>query len=102
MEKSLLEKWKNHQMDYADKVMFDARLKKARNTLVNALEEVHSCIDNYEDELNILGVTMILFVGSTMEPSPVGMVKSIDGDRKLLYTYTKEIAELLKEDAHNG
>lgn len=102
MEKALLEKWKNRQMDDVDKAMFDARLRTARNALVNALEKVHDCIDEYEDELSILGVTMILFVGSTMEPSPVGHIKSIDGNRELLYKYTKEIAELLKEEANNG
>ena len=102
MEKILLERARNHQMDDVDKAMFDARLRTARNALVNALEKVHDCIDEYEDELNILGVTMIIFVGSTMEPSPIGSIKSIDGDRKLLYKYTKEIAEILKEDANNG
>lgn len=102
MEKALLEKWKNHQMDDVDKAMFDARLSTARNAFANALEKVHDCIMDYEDELNILCVTMILFVGSTIDPSPVGHIKSIEGDRKLLCKYTQEIAELLKEDANNG
>lgn len=102
MEKALLEKWKNHQMDDVDKAMFDARLSMARNAFVNALEKVHDCIMDYEDELNILCVTMVLFAGSTIEPSPVGRIQSMCGDRRLLCEYTQEIAELLKEDASNG
>ena len=93
MEKSLIEKWQNHTMDEVDKEMFRARLRVAADKITEGLHAIDDAIDQYPDEMKIMGVCISLRAGSLYNKSPIGSCRVYLGDKDKLIAWAKEAQE---------
>lgn len=98
MEKSLIEKWKNNTMDEVDKEMFHARLRVATDKIMEGLKALSDAIEQYPDEMKIMGVCLSLRAGSLYSKSPIGSCKIYVGETEKLMSWAKEMQEELQED----
>ena len=90
MEKSLIEKWENHTMDEVDKEMFRARLRVAADKITEGLQAISDAIDQYPDEMKIMGICILLRSGSLYSKSPIGSCRVYVGDKDKLMSWSKE------------
>ena len=98
MEKSLIEKWKNHTMDEVDKEMFRARLRVAADKITEGLKAIDDAIDQYPDEMKIMGICISLRAGSLYNKSPIGSCRVYLGDKDKLIAWAKEVQEDLEKN----
>ena len=98
MEKSLIEKWKNHTMDEVDKEMFRARLRVAADKITEGLKAIDDAIDQYPDEMKIMGICISLRAGSLYNKSPIGSCRVYLGDKDKLIAWAKEAQEDLEKN----
>lgn len=98
MEKSLIEKWKNHTMDEVDKEMFRARLRVAADKVTEGLQAISDAVEQYPDEMKIMGICVSLRAGSLYDKSPIGSCKIYVGDTDKLRTWAKDLQEELEKD----
>ena len=98
MEKTLLEKWKNHTMDEVDKEMFNARIRVAADKIVEGLDALNTAVEQYPDEMRIMGICLSLRAGSLYSKSPIGSCRILVGDTEKLIAWNKEMQEELEKD----
>lgn len=98
MQKSLIEKWKNNTMDEVDKEMFRANLRVAANKLTDAFQTISDAMEQYPDELKIMGICISLRAGSLYSKSPIGSCRMYVGDKNKLMFWAKELQEDLEKD----
>lgn len=98
MEKSLIEKWKNNNMDEVDKEMFRARLRVASDKIMEGLKAISDAVEQYPDEMKIMGICLSLRAGSLYSKSPIGSCKIYVGDKDKLISWAKELQEELAKD----
>ena len=98
MEKSLIEKWQNHTMDEVDKEMFRARLRVAADKITEGLHAIDDAIDQYPDEMKIMGICISLRAGSLYNKSPIGSCRVYLGDKDKLIAWAKEAQEDLEKN----
>ena len=99
MEKHLIEKWQNHTLDEVDKEMFRARLRVAADKIMEGLKALDYAIDQYPDEMKIMGICISLRAGSLYPKSPIGSCRVYLGDKDKLISWAKEAqGDLEKND----
>ena len=98
MENSLIEKWKTHTMDEVDTEMFRARLRVAANKIMEGLQSISDAVEQYPDEMKIMGICISLRAGSLYPKSPIGSCKIYVGDTNKLMSWTKELQEELEKN----
>lgn len=98
MQKSLIEKWKNNTMDEVDKEMFRANLRVAANKITDAFQAIIDAMEQYPDELKIMGICVSLRAGSLYSKSPIGSCRMYVGDKNKLMSWAKELQEELEKN----
>lgn len=97
MQKSLIEKWKNNTMDEVDEEMFRARLRVASDKIIEGLQAIHEATTEYEDEMKIMGISIVLYADSCYNKSPIGTCRIIEGEGNKLRSCSDDLVEVLKK-----